>query len=94
MKLRYTRTALREIDKALSYTSERSPQGAAALRQRILTAVDLIRDHAQAGQMTSRRDFRRVVLSPYPYVLFYRVAADEIVVARFRHAARKPLSES
>jgi toxin ParE1/3/4 len=47
-------------------------------------------DHPKAGQATSRQGVRRVVLTPYPYVIFYRVTAAEIVVMRFRHTSRKP----
>lgn len=43
-----------------------------------------------AGQATNRQGVRRIVLTPYPYLIFYRVTDSEIVVLRFRHAARKP----
>jgi len=35
---------------------------------------------------------RRLFLTPYPYLIDYFVGDDEIVVQRFRHAARKPVS--
>ena len=76
MRLRYTRTALRQIEDALSYTAVRSPQGAAGMRERILAAAALVQDHPRAAQATSRPNTRRVALTPYPYVLFYRIAAD------------------
>lgn len=85
MKLSYSTAALHQIDAALSYVGERSPQGAASLRERILAAAALVQDHPHAAQVTSRANTRRVVLAPYPYVLFYRVAADEVIVTRFRH---------
>ena len=50
----------------------------------------MLLDYPNAGQATSRQGVRRVILTPYPYVIFYRVTAAEIVVMRFRHAARKP----
>lgn len=90
MKLRYTKTALRQIEQAISYIGDRSPQGAARVAQRTETILALLLDHPQAGQVTSRQGVRRVVLTPYPFVIFYRVTAAEIVVQRFRHAARKP----
>lgn len=34
---------------------------------------------------------RRVSLTPYPYQIDYVAGDDEIVVQRFRHAARRPL---
>lgn len=94
MKLRYGTAALREIDAALAYIAQRSPQGAAALRARILTAAALVQDHPYAAQATSRPNTRRVALNPYPYVLFYRVTAVEVIITRFRHTARKPFPES
>ncbi len=94
MRLRYTSTALRQIEDALSYLAARSPGGAAGLRDRILAAAALIREHPHAGQATSRPAARRVVLAPYPYVLFYRVSAGDVVVTRLRHAARRPLAEA
>lgn len=51
----------------------------------------MVQEHPHAAQATSRANTRRVVLAPYPYVLFYRVAADEVIITRFRHTARKPL---
>ena len=90
MRLRYTVTALRQIEQVLSYVEARSTQGAANIRQRILTAAVLVQGHPYAGQATTRPSVRRVVLSPYPYILFYRITGDEIIVMRLRHSARRP----
>ena len=92
MRLEYSTAALRQIDKALAYIGERSPQGAANLRERIEAAAAMVQDHPHAAQATSRARTRRVVLTPYPYVLFYRVTADEVTVTRFRHTSQRPLS--
>ena len=90
MKLRYTRTALRQIEEALSYIAARSPQVAAGMRARILATAALLQDHPHAAQATTRPNTRRVILTPFPYVLFYRVAVDEVVILRLRHSARRP----
>ena len=92
MRLRYTLTALRQIDQAIDYIEARSPQGAASIREPITAGIALVQEHPFAGQATSRQGTRRVVLTPYPYVIFYRVTADEVIISRFRHAARKPSS--
>ena len=34
---------------------------------------------------------RRLPLGNYPYVIFYTVEADEVVILRIRHGARRPL---
>jgi plasmid stabilization system protein ParE len=45
----------------------------------------------EAGRVTKKVNFRRIVASPYPYVIFYRADATEIVIHGVRHAARRPL---
>jgi toxin ParE1/3/4 len=90
VKLRYTNTALHQIEQVLSYIGDRSPQGAVRVAKRTETVLAVLLDHPEAGQATSRQGARRVVLKPYPYVIFYRVTAAEIVVMRFRHTSRKP----
>jgi len=35
---------------------------------------------------------RRIVVYPYPYLIFYQILDDEIVIHGVRHAARKPSS--
>ncbi len=52
--------------------------------------IDLIALHPNAGLLTSRRRLRRIVVHPYPYLIFYIVLDDEVVIHGVRHAARRP----
>lgn len=88
MRLRYTRAALRQIEAVLTYTAEHSPQGALRIRARIMAAAALIEGHPQTGQATDQPGIRRVVLIPFPYVLFYRVIGPDVIVTRLRHVVR------
>jgi toxin ParE1/3/4 len=36
------------------------------------------------------RGLRRIAALPYPYVIFYAVTAEDVVIIGVRHAARKP----
>ena len=94
MRLRYTRRAAKELDEVLSYIDERSPQGAANVKARIRAIVDLVALHPPAGRLTSRSGLRRIVVAPYPYLVFYTVSNDEVVIHGVRHAARRPSSMS
>ena len=91
MKVRYTRRALRQMAEILDYIEARSPQGAANVNRRLQAVIDLIADHPTAGRATDRGDIRRVVVSPYPYVIFYRPVAAGIVIHGIRHSARRRL---
>ncbi|MEL6064443.1 MULTISPECIES: type II toxin-antitoxin system RelE/ParE family toxin [unclassified Methylobacterium] len=92
MKFRVQRRALQQIDRALSHIATQSPQGAAHVEARLTALIAVVRDHPYVGARTSMPGVRRLFLTPYPYLIDYFVGDDEIVVQRFRHAARKPVS--
>jgi plasmid stabilization system protein ParE len=89
VKLRYTRRAAAELEEVLAYIEERSPLGARHVRARIQAIIDLLLQHPHAGQLTSNGRLRRMVASPYPYLIFYEVTQDHIVIHGLRHAARR-----
>jgi toxin ParE1/3/4 len=91
LKVRFTNHAVRQIDQVLDYIAARSPQGEKAVREHMREVVTVLEGHPYAGHPTSWRGVRRLALSPFPYVLDYRVAGDAIVIMRFRHGARRPL---
>jgi toxin ParE1/3/4 len=91
VKVRYTASALRQLDEVLGYIRQRNPQGARRVGRRIQIIVNLLAQHPLAGQPTERPRQRRIVASPYPYVVFYRVRDEEVVIQRIRHTARRPV---
>ena len=94
MRLRVTRRAATQIEKALEYIEAESPQGANDVRERIQTLFRLLTQHPYAGQATDLPGVRRLTLSPYPYLIFYRVTDSEVIVQRMRHTSRQPRSAS
>jgi plasmid stabilization system protein ParE len=89
--LLFTVSALKELDAILSYIQAHSPSGARQVQSRIKALTDLLCYHPLAGQRTSRFPIRRIVATPYPYVLFYKQDETKIVIMSVRYAARKPL---
>jgi len=97
VKLRLIRTAARQLDHVLADLTRHHPSGADAVLQRVGACLELLLRHPClrhpcAGQTTDRRGIRRIVVSPYPYILTYRVGADEVIVRTPRHTARRPLA--
>jgi plasmid stabilization system protein ParE len=92
VRLRVTDRAATQIERALAYIEAESPQGADRVRERIATLFLLLIQHPYAGHPTDLAGVRRLAVSPYPYVIFYRVTADEVVVQRMRHTSRRPVS--
>jgi len=90
MRLCFTRPALADLDAILDYIAERSPQGATRVHARIRAIFDLILEHPHIGAQTDDPTIRRVVAVPYPYLVFYEVTAEELIVHAVRHGARDP----
>jgi plasmid stabilization system protein ParE len=90
VKVRYTRRALQQLTEILDYIDDRSPQGAEKVKRRLQATIGRLAEHPNSGRATNNGDLRRVVANPYPYVIFYRPSATEIVIYGIRHAARRP----
>jgi addiction module RelE/StbE family toxin len=91
VKLRVTRRAAAQIEEALNYIEAESLQTANHMRGRIQALLLLLEQHPYAGQATDLPGVRRLTVGPYPYLIFYRVAGDEVIVQRMRHTSRRPL---
>lgn len=76
MRLRYTPDAAAELDAILTYIASLSPQGARRVQRRIQAAIDLLLLHPLSGHATSLRPMRRIVATPYPYLIFYEATED------------------
>jgi plasmid stabilization system protein ParE len=92
LKLAFTAQALAELDAVLGQIGEHSPQGALRVRRRIRATMDLLVRHPRVGQKTSVADLRRIVVTPYTYVVFDRASETHVVVIAVRNAARDPRS--
>jgi toxin ParE1/3/4 len=92
VKLSYTLPALAGLEAILDYIDSHSPQGAARVKSRIQAMIDLLLLHPLMGARTSDPAIRRMSVPPYPYLVFYEAADDELIIHAIRHAARKPSS--
>ncbi len=92
MRLRYTRRALADLEQLLADIALESPLGAKRVQARLQAIIDLLPTYPSIGQVTSRTGMRRLVASPYPYLVFYRADGDEVVIHAVRHGARDPRS--
>lgn len=92
MRLRYTRPALADLDAILDHVAVRSPQGANHVHARIEAVIALPLRHPHIGAQTDDPAIRRINAAPYPYLIFYEAAGEEIVIHAVRHGARDPSS--
>ena len=79
----------REIERAIDYIGEHSPQGARNVAERFYSILLLLQDQPFAGPSNRYKSTRRLFLRPYPYLVHYKVTEAEIIILRFRHTSRK-----
>lgn len=90
MKLRYTTRAAAELDEVLAFIDRESPQGARRVKARVLAVLDLLLRYPESGKLTSKSRLRRALVHPYPYLIYYKATATEVVIHGVRHSARRP----
>jgi toxin ParE1/3/4 len=95
VKLRYSPRARRDIAEIADYLTARSPNGAVSVKRRIRKTIDLVAAFPGAGRRLDQRPGVRVMpIGRHPYLVFYTLRGDEIVVLHVRHGARKPIDPS
>ena len=90
MKIRYTDPALADLSSILDYIAEHSPQGAKRVQSRIQYIIELLTNQSHIGVRTDDPAIRRLTTLPYPYLIFYEVTENEIIIHALRHVARDP----
>lgn len=88
MRLRYTLRALDDLSSILGYLAERSPVGAKHVRRRLQVVIGLLPEHPNIGTPTDDPTIRRLIALPYPYLIFYELGDNEVIIHTIRHSSR------
>jgi toxin ParE1/3/4 len=89
VRVRWTRTALQNLDDQAAYVAEHDPRAAARLVERIMTAVDHLADNPSMGRSGRVPGTRELVVAGTPYLVPYRVKGRRVEILRVLHAARR-----
>ena len=90
MRVRYTQTALAEIDEIFSYIEADNPAAAAVVKAHIEHTIALIGRLPKMGRVKYRQTVRMLPVRRYPqYLVFYSIAGNEVVILNVRHGARR-----
>ena len=97
-RIRLTAQALADLESIHTFISNRSPQGAASMIERILDAIDTLeifphRTIVERQAPTLKYPVRSLPVKPY--VIYFRVIEDEkvVVIRHIRHGSRQPPGE-
>ena len=90
LRLRYTPLALDELDTILEYIRIHSPSGATKVAARLKELIAILPDFPYSGRATTEPALRVITATPYPYLIFYEVSEQDVVIVGFRHSAQNP----
>jgi plasmid stabilization system protein ParE len=91
LRLRFDARAVRDLNDIRAYVGERSATGAERVRRHILATVERLSDFPFLGRATDEARVRVLALTRYPYLIFYTVLKDEVVILHVRHGRRRPI---
>jgi addiction module RelE/StbE family toxin len=72
MKVRFARSAQRDIQRIYSYISNESPQAASRVVTRLSELSNALADHPQTGRATDQANTRVVVVPNLRHFIFYQ----------------------
>jgi plasmid stabilization system protein ParE len=90
MKVRWSETALSEIDDIFSYIFQRNQSAATLVTRRVEDLVNLLGEFPLLGHVTDEAEVRILSVVRYPFVIFYTInnATQEVVILHVRHTAQ------
>lgn len=91
MRIRWTETALTELEDIFTYIHERNRAAATAVVERIEGLAALLGEFPLAGHVTDEPDVRTFSVVRYPFLVFYTIdePVGEVVILHVQHGAQQ-----
>ena len=89
MRVRFTQTALAEIESIFSYIASDNRFAAAEVIGVVEATIARLAEYPQAAVATDVPGVRVALTLPHPYLIFYSVEGETLVIRNVRHAARR-----
>ena len=89
MRVRWLRTALRNLEAESSFIAEDDPAAARLVVRRVLTAVAMLAAQPALGRPGRVPNTRELVVLKTRYIVPYRVRGDPIEILRVFHTSRR-----
>lgn len=89
MKIRYTPNARDCIAEIRIHIAQENPQAARRVVTHIHQQALTLCDYPHAGRPGRIESTRELVINPYPYIVAYRIEADEVQILAVVHTSRR-----
>ena len=89
MRIRWLRTALRNLEEEAAYVAADDPAAARLVVKRVLEAIDQLGEQPSLGRPGRVPGTRELVVARTRYLVPYRVKRDTIEILRVFHTSRR-----
>lgn len=89
MRLRWTATAARDLERITDYLFDKTPQHAPRLARSLYKSITALKTFPNRGRPGKKPGTRELVIPSLPYIVVYQVSADAVYIARILHAAQQ-----
>jgi addiction module RelE/StbE family toxin len=88
MRVRFTATAFAEIKEIHDYIAKDNPAAANAVVLRVEQLVTRIAEFPLIAHTVEDSEIRIFPVTPFPYLVFYTVDGDDVIIRNVRHGKR------
>lgn len=89
MKIRWSPDAADDLSHILQHIRAENPSAALRVAQRIRESIVTLKRFPRLGRPGRLEGTRELVLSPFPFLIVYRVKEEIIEIARILHGAQR-----
>ncbi len=94
MKVKYSPRAISDLFGIAEYLKAKSISGSLAIDDKIQSSIRLIGELPRSGRVLEGRPNVRIIpVARAPYLIFYAIKDDAIIILHIRHASRKPVHQ-
>ena len=90
MQLKWTSRALQQFGEAIDYIAKENPIAAQTIAQRVADALELLLSSPKIGHAGRIPGTREWIVRKTPYIVAYRIEAQELWVLRLIPAKQDP----
>ena len=89
MSVRYSPRSLKDLDAIRRHIQKDNPSAAWIVASFIRRSIRNLEHWPYQGRATEQENVRRLGVSTFPYVVYYLVRNDDVVILTVRHTARE-----
>ncbi|HYY72942.1 MAG TPA: type II toxin-antitoxin system RelE/ParE family toxin [Candidatus Bathyarchaeia archaeon] len=89
MRLCWTASAVRDLERITDYLFDETPQHAPRLVRSLYKSATVLKTFPNRGRPGKKQGTRELVIPSLPYIVVYQVSEDTVYIARILHAAQQ-----